>query len=142
MRYLDRLQPLGLLVLRLVLGAIMVAHGYRKVFGGFSHVEGMVKGLGFPAWMAYPLATTEFVGGMLLIAGLLTRFVSFAMLIDMAVAIWKIHWKNGFIADHGVEFPLSLAAIAFTLIFFGGGPIAFDAIRAGGRGGGAKDRKA
>ncbi len=142
MRYLDRLQPLALLVLRLVLGAVMVAHGYHKVFGGFSHVQGMVKGIGFPGWMAYPLAGTEFVGGILLIAGLLTRFVSIAMLIDMSVAIGKIHWKNGFTADHGVEFPLSLAAIAFALIFFGAGPIALDHIRGSGRGGGARTKKA
>ena len=131
MRQLDRLQPLALLVLRLVLGTIMIAHGYSKVFGGFSHVHDMVQHLGFPGWMAYLLAGTEFFGGILMIAGLLTRFVAVAMLIDMSVAIWKIHWHNGLKGPGGFEFPMSVAAIAFALIFFGAGPIALDSMRKG-----------
>lgn len=141
MRYLDRLQPLALLVLRLVLGAIMIGHGYGKVFGGFSHVQGMVTHIGFPAFMAYPLATTEFLGGILMIAGVLTRCVAFAMLVDMSVAMWKVHWKNGFLGEGGYQFPLAVAAIAFALIFFGAGPISLDAAR-GGRGSRSKAKKA
>ena len=132
MRFLDRLQPLALLVLRVVIGVIMIAHGYSKVFVGFSHVHDMVQHIGFPGWTAYLVAGTEFFGGILIIAGLLTRFVAVAMLIDMSVAIWKIHWPNGLKGQGGYEFPLALAAIAFALIFFGGGPIAFDSIRTGG----------
>jgi len=127
LRHLDRLQPLALLVLRLVIGAIMIAHGYSKVFGGFSHVHDMVQHIGFPGWTAYLLAATEFFGGILIIAGLFTRFVAVAMLIDMSVAIWKIHWPKGLKGPGGYEFPLCLAAIAFSLIFFGAGPIALDA---------------
>jgi putative oxidoreductase len=140
LRILDRLQPLALLALRLILGAIMIDHGYGKVFhGGLAlHVQ-RVSSLGLPGWWAYLSAFTEFFGGMLLIAGLLTRFVSLAVMIDMAVAIWKIHWKNGMFGKGGYEFPLTLATIAFALIFFGAGPIAIDAIR-GGRGGGAGAR--
>ena len=123
MRFLDRLQPLALLVLRLVIGTIMIAHGYGKVFGGFSHVYDMVQHLGLPGWLAYPLAATEFFGGILIIAGLFTRFVAVAMLIDMSVAIWKIHWHNGLKGPGGFEFPMSVAAIAFALIFFGAGPM-------------------
>ena len=132
MRYLDRLQPLALLILRIVLGTIMIAHGYGKVFGGFSHVHDMVQHIGFPGWMAYPLAATEFLGGILIIAGLLTRFVAVAMLTDMSVAIWKIHWHNGLKGPGGFEFPLAVATIAFALIFFGGGAIALDHILRGG----------
>jgi putative oxidoreductase len=140
LRYLDRLQPLALLVLRIVLGVVMIGHGYSKVFGGFSRVHDMVQHLGFPGWAAYPLAATEFFGGILIIAGLLTRFVAVAMLIDMSVAIWKIHWHNGLKAPGGYEFPLSVAAIAFALIFFGAGPIAFDSIRKSSGGGGGRTK--
>jgi putative oxidoreductase len=129
LRFLDRLQPVGLLALRLVLGIIMIGHGYGKVFhGGLSQHVHRVAILGLPGWLAYPSAFTEFFGGILLIAGLLTRLVSLAMLIDMAVAIAKVHWKNGMFGKGGYEFPLALATIAFALIFFGAGPIALDAV--------------
>lgn len=141
MRFLDRLQPLGLLVLRLVLGAIMVGHGYHKVFGGMSHFVSTVAHFGLPGWMAYLSAGAEFIGGILLLVGLVTRCAAIAVTIDMLVAIWKVHWHNGFLGQGGYEFPLSLAAIAFALIFFGGGPIALDTIRRGGGGGVSKARK-
>ncbi|HEV2691163.1 MAG TPA: DoxX family protein [Bryobacteraceae bacterium] len=143
MRYLDRLQPLALLVLRVVLGVVMIGHGYPKVFGGLSHHVQMVSGLGLPGWLAYLSAVAELFGGIAVIAGLLTRLAAFTILIDMGVAIWKVHWKNGLLGNGGYQFPLALAAIAFALIFFGAGPIALDSIRRGGGGfGGVKSKKA
>lgn len=142
LRYLDRLQPLALLALRVVLGIVMIGHGYGKVFhGGLGQHVQRVHSLGLSGWLAYPSAFAEFFGGILVIAGLFTRFASLAILIDMSVAIWKVHWKNGLLAKGGYEFPLCLATIAFALILFGAGPIALDAIRHGG-GGGAKAKKA
>jgi len=132
-RFLDRLQPLAPLALRLVLGAVMIGHGYGKVFhGGLAQHVHRVASLGLPGWLAYLSAFTEFFGGILVIIGVLTRFVSLLILIDMAVAIWKVHWKNGMFGKGGYEFPLTLATIAFALIFFGAGPIALDSMRAAG----------
>ena len=133
MRYLDRLQPVALLVLRIVLGAIMIGHGYHKVFGGLPQHWHTVQSLGLPGFLAVPSAFAEFVGGMLVLLGLFTRFASATILIDMIVAIWKVHWKNGLLAQHGYEFPLSLAAIAFALMCFGPGPLALEIIRKGGK---------
>jgi len=135
LRYLDRLQPLALLVMRLSLGAIFVAHGYHKVFGGLHHHVQFVTSLGLPAWSAYLSAFTEFLGGWLVLVGLFTRIAAFGILIDMAVAIAKVHFHNGLMGNGGYEFPLALATLAFALVFFGGGPIAFDHIRAPGAGG-------
>jgi putative oxidoreductase len=132
LRYFDRLQPLALLVLRVVLGVIMIGHGYSKVFGGLSHHAQFVSSLGIPAWLAYCSAAAEFFGGILVIAGLFTRCAALAILINLSVAIAKVHWKNGLLGNGGYQFPLALAAIAFALIFFGAGPIAFDSIRRGG----------
>jgi putative oxidoreductase len=140
LRYLDRLQPLALLVLRIVLGVIMIGHGYSKVFGGLSHHVQFISSLGLPGWLAYVSALTEFFGGILVIAGLLTRCASIAILIDLGVAIVKVHWKNGLLGNGGYQFPLALAAIAFALIFFGGGPMAIDSIRK--RGGRVKSKPA
>jgi putative oxidoreductase len=139
LRYLDRLQPLALFVMRLALGAVMVGHGYQKVFGGglHHHVQ-VVASLGLPGWTAYLSAFAEFFGGLLVLFGLLTRAAAFAICIDLSVAIAKVHFHNGLMGEHGYEFPLALAALAFALIFFGGGAIALDHIRASGGGGKSK----
>lgn len=140
MRTLDRLQPLALLVLRLVLGVIMIAHGYPKLTG-FSHFKQMVSGLGLPGWLAYLSAAAEFPGGILVLLGLFARCASLAILIDLSVAIWKVHWRAGLLGDKGYQFPLSVAAIAFALIFFGGGPMSLDGVRRGGAGGSPRKSK-
>jgi putative oxidoreductase len=137
--FLNRLQPLALLLLRLVLGAILIAHGYRKVFGGFHHHMDFVGSLGLPAWMAYLSTGTEFFGGIAIVLGLFTRFFSLAFAIEMAVAIWKVHFKNGFTGQGGYEFPLAIATIAFALMCFGGGPWGFNFGRSSG--GWAKAKK-
>ncbi len=133
MRYLDRLQPLALLVLRLVLGVIMIGHGYPRI-SAISHSVQFVRGIGLPGWLAYVSVAAEFLGGILVILGLFTRCASLAILIDMCVVIGRVHWKNGLLGNGGYQFPLALAAIAFGLIFFGAGPIALDSIRRGGAG--------
>ena len=136
MRYLDRLQPLALVVLRLVLGVIMVVHGYQKVFGGLHQHAQFVASLGLPGWLGYVSSFAEFLGGILVLAGFFTRAAAVVLLADLVVAIWKVHWHNGLIGDHGYEFPLAVAALAFALIFFGGGAISFDhVLRGGGTGG-------
>jgi putative oxidoreductase len=133
MDFLNRLQPLALLVLRLVLGAIMIAHGYHKVFGGFHHHMEFVVSLGLPHWMAYLSAGTEFFGGIGIVLGLFTRFFSLAIVIEMGVAIWKVHFKNGLTGSSGYEFPLALAAMALALLCFGGGPWGATVGKSGGR---------
>ena len=135
MRFLDKLQPLGLLGMRIALGAVMIVHGYPKV----TNIHGTEKffmSVGLPWWSAYLSAGAEFFGGILIIIGLLTRFFGLALLIDMIVAIAKVHWKHGFVGEGNYQLPLTLAALSLALIFFGAGPIALDAIVS--RGGGGK----
>lgn len=135
MRYLDRLQPLALFVMRLALGAVMLDHGYHKVFGGLQQHAHFVASLGLPAWTAYLSSFTEFFGGLLLLLGLFTRIAALGICIDLCVAIARVHIHKGLMGPGGYELPLALAALAFGLIFFGGGAIAFDHIRAPGGGG-------
>jgi len=132
--FFNRLQPFALLAMRLVLGAIMIAHGYHKVWGGFHHH------MEFAAWTAYLFAGTEFFGGIAIVLGLFTRFFSLAIVIEMAVAIWKVHSKNGLTGAGGFEFPLALATIAFALLCFGGGRGPWG-LTFGGRAGGARKTK-
>ncbi len=132
MNFLNRLQPFALLILRLVLGAIMIAHGYKKVFGGFHNHHEFVSSLGIPGWMAYLSTGTEFFGGIGIVLGVATRFFALAFMIEMAVAIAKVHWKSGLTGQGGYEFPLALATIAFALLCFGGGPFGFNFGKGGG----------
>jgi putative oxidoreductase len=137
-RYLDRLQPLALLVMRLALGAVMVAHGYQNLFRHLHEHVRFVASVGIPAWLGYVSYFAEFAGGLLVLVGLFTRAAAFALCIDLIVAIWKVNWHNGLTGDHGYEFPLALATLAFALIFLGGGPIAMDHVFHGGGGGSGK----
>ena len=61
--------------------------------------------------------------------------MAFAQLIDMIVAIAKVHWKHGLVGEGNYQLPLTLAALGLALILFGAGPIALDAIIGRGRGG-------
>jgi putative oxidoreductase len=127
LNFLNRLHPLGLLVLRLALGAVMIAHGYQKIFGGMPQFMQMLQHMGIPAWMGYLTVAAEFGGGILLVAGFLTRIAAIAIFLDMAVAISKVHLQHGlFSKNGGFEFPMVCGAIAFSLIWSGAGPIATD----------------
>jgi len=139
-KFLDRLHPLALLVLRLGLGIIMIAHGWQKLSGGLGKFMGFLPNIGVPGWMAYPVVAAELGGGILVLVGLLTRLGALSILIDMTVAIIKVHWKNGLKGPGGYEFPLACAVIAFALIFLGAGPISLDGAFFRG-GGGSSARK-
>jgi putative oxidoreductase len=133
LRVLDRFQFLGLLAMRIVLGVTMIAHGFPKVFGGMQGPIHFISSLGLPWWSAYLSAYAEFFGGVLVIVGLFTRVAALALLIDMIVAILLVHLPHGLTGEGGYQFPLSLAALSFALIFLGPGPIALDRfVRFGG----------
>ena len=131
---LNNLQPWGALVMRLVLGAAMIYHGYSKVIpaGGFhggntfsalerhSHY---VASLGLPYWMGIVSALTEFIGGILLVLGLLTRFAALLVAINMLVALLMVNRHHGYA---GSEYSLALFALATMLLFFGAGACALD----------------
>ena len=134
MRFLDRLQPLALLALRVTLGVIMLAHGSIKVHRHMHEFASYIATLGMPLWLGYASAFTEFVGGILLITGTFTRVAAFLVFLNMCVAIGKVHWQHGLLGAGGYEFALALCTMAFVLIFYGAGPISIDAIRGGGGG--------
>jgi len=130
---LNRAQPFALVILRVALASILIAHGKAKLFGGMAVHKHFVAALGMPGWLGYFSAGTEFFGGILLLVGLATRFAGLAVVIEMLVAIVRVHWKNGLTGEHGYEFPLMVCVAALTLIFFGAGPISGDWLLGGSR---------
>jgi len=121
----------GLTVLRIVVGIVFLLHGWQKVtVYHLEGVTGMLIGLGIPlpSVSAAILITVELIGGAALILGLGTRWVSWLLAFDMAVAILTFHLKGGFFAPMGIEFPLTLLAATICLALAGPGSVALDSL--------------
>jgi putative oxidoreductase len=124
----------GLLLVRVVLGAIMAAHGAQKLFGwfgghGIAGTGGWLESMGFrPARLhAMVNGVAEFGGGILLAVGLLTPLGAAAVAGVMLVAIATVHWSNGFFnTSGGYEFNLLIVAASIALASTGPGDLSLD----------------
>jgi putative oxidoreductase len=124
----------GLLLMRVVLGGIMAAHGAQKLFGwfggpGLAGTEGWLGSMGFRSarMHATVVGLSEFGGGVLVALGLLTPLGAAAVAGVMFVAIATVHWSNGFFnGTGGYEFNLLIAATAIGLATTGPGEISID----------------
>jgi putative oxidoreductase len=112
----------GILLLRVVIGGTLFAHGTQKLFGwwgggGPQGTAQMFGGLRFrsPGLLAV-LAGLGETSGALFAVGLLTPLAATGMATVMLVAIWSVHWPKGFFnTNGGLELPLSLAAVAIAV---------------------------
>ena len=125
---------LALLVLRLVVGGLVAAHGAQSLFGAFGG-DGLggnaafLAGLGLrPARLWALLAgLTEFGGGALVLLGLLYPLAPVGVLAVMAMAAATVHWGKPIWVDAGgAELPLTNAAVAAALVLAGPGKYAID----------------
>jgi putative oxidoreductase len=131
---LEGLERLALLILRLFLGVVFVMHGSQKLLGAFggSGITGFAGvlakyGIEPPVLWAWVVALTEFVGGICILFGFLTRFWAAGLVIDMTVAVVKVHLVNGFFwTKGGFEFVLTLGIIALVLLMTGPGSMSMD----------------
>lgn len=131
MNILDKLvhrPDLGLLLARLMLGAVGVFHGAQKLFGAFGGggLKGFAGFLGslnvpLPSLSALLAALAEFLGGILIALGLFTRASALAFAFTMLVAIVLVHPSAFSAANNGMEFPLTLLVLSLTLFFAGPG---------------------
>ena len=126
MKFLNSFQPLGLLILRCVLGIIFVMHGYPKLTQSTAAMQGMFVQHGLPGQFVYVAGVLETFGGLLLILGLFARGAALLLAIEMGVAIAKVHAVHGIMALRDYEFPLTLAAAALAIAVVGAGVLSAD----------------
>src|SRR6185437_1434110 len=125
---LNNLHDLPLLAMRLVLAygfynpAIMKLNNMSDIISWFEGME-----IPFPTVSAYLAAYSEIAGVALLTIGLTTRFITIPLIVDMVVAIVKVHGENGFEAsNNGFEIPLYYMIMLFTLLIIGPGRASID----------------
>ena len=129
------------LVLRLLLGIVFFPHGMQKLVGwfggyGFNGTMGFFTGtLGVPAVFAFLAIMAEGLGSLGLITGLLTRVSAFGIAVNMAVAVYMMHFQNGFFMNwfgtqkgEGYEYHILVIAIAIALMIRGGGKWSIDGV--------------
>ncbi len=121
-------------MLRVTAGLLLVPHGAQKLFGWFGGYGIEATGqffaakLGLPASFALLAGLIEFVGGLLLAAGLATRAVAALITGVMAVAVVQVHLANGFFwTDGGFEYPLLWGVVALCFVIRGAGRFSLDA---------------
>jgi len=120
----------GLLLLRLAIGSVFVAHGAQKVFVfGLAGTTGFLESVGVPyaALNAGLLMAVELGGGLAIAAGAVTRLAAALTAFAMFVAVAVVHLPNGYFLPNGMEFALTLLLSSVTLTQTGAGRYSVDA---------------
>lgn len=136
-----KFKKFGPLFVRIGLGAAFIAHGSQKVLGIWggkglqATIDGFVTGMGMPVWQAYAVTFGEFLGGIAIAVGFLTRLAGLGLATIMAGAMYTVHLPNGFFADAGgIELPFYLFMMALSLVFSGAGTLSLDCALFGKKG--------
>jgi putative oxidoreductase len=119
----------GLMLLRVMVGVVFLAHGGQKLFVfGFHGVAGMLPSLRIPLPVVSSVVVTvvEFLAGAGLLLGLATRIAAALLVVDMLVAVLAVHLKNGFFSPTGFEYPLTLLVANLCLALAGPGELSID----------------
>ena len=142
MYFLNRLQPLGLLVLRAALGIIFVYHGYPKLVHGNPEMQHFFIEHELPGYFVALAGVLETFGGLLLLLGLFTRPVALLLTGEMIVAIWKVKAVHGPLVVKDFEFEMALCAACLALATVGAGIMSLDSavLKEGGRSGSRRIR--
>ncbi len=126
-------------IVRIVLGAVFLAHGAQKMLGWFGG-DGFSATMGFftkvahiPAPLALLAICAEFFGGLGLIVGLFARVAALGIAVNMAVAIAGVHYRFGLFMNwfgkqqgEGFEYHLLAIAMALLVIMRGAGAFSLD----------------
>jgi putative oxidoreductase len=107
--------------LRGVIGAIFIVHSLKKFDPSWQ--EWLIS-IGLPPEMQIPIALAEFIGGICLLVGVLTRVTGSIFAVIILGAIFHIRWENGFfVSNGGWEWDLVMLSVVLTIIVAGPGRI-------------------
>jgi len=128
-------------IVRIVLGVVFFAHGAQKALGWFggaglqSTVRVFREQLRIPAPLALLSVAAEFLGGLGLIVGLLSRIAALGIAVVMIVALVAVHGKFGFFMNwygekqgHGIEYHILVLALALAVMIKGAGAFSLDQV--------------
>jgi putative oxidoreductase len=124
-----QLQSWGIALLRVMVGAVLLAHGSQKLLVyGIDGTAGAFAKMGLPLPMLSAVLSVgaEFLGGLALVLGVFTRWAAAVLTINMAVAAFAVHLKNGFFLPAGAEYALTLLVANLALVLTGAGAFAVD----------------
>ena len=146
LRTLTRTVPDPLLLMaRMVLGVVMLAHGSQKLFAmfggrGLEATYAFFASFGIPPWLGTLAIVAEFGGAIALLLGLLGRLAAAGLIVNMLVAVLLVHGRFGFFmnwggqqAGEGIEFHLITIALLLIVLVRGSGPASIDAALARGQ---------
>lgn len=126
MKWVEKFQPVALLLLRLGLALVFLYHGYPKLFGDTAKFVAAFENLGLPSYTVYVVGVVETLGGVLLASGLYTAIAGLFLLLDMCGAMWKYNFNEGMHAVREYELPLVLGLAALAVASTGAGPFSLD----------------
>jgi putative oxidoreductase len=121
--------PFTELLMRLMAGGSLAFHGYQILFGNIEGAGRFFESLDFENGLmwAWIVGILEFVCGLLLAVGLLTRLAAGPILVFLIVAIITFHWENGYNWEaRGIEYPLFWAIVVLHFLVNGGGRWSLD----------------
>jgi putative oxidoreductase len=128
-RFYELVVPLAWPLVRIACGWNLIVHGWGKVVRGPAAMAPTFAQMGFePAyWVVVLLLIVEFVGGICIFVGLLTRFWAAAVAIEMAVITFGVYWPTGFSwLSRGYEYTLMWGLLSFAIALHGGGRYSVD----------------
>jgi putative oxidoreductase len=134
-KFSEKMASYGVIILRVALGIIFIAHGSQKLSGMEASIQGF-QGMGLSAFVAVAVTVIELLGGIALVLGAFTRLASIGIAVVMIGAVMKVHGANGFFINwhmvpdqgHGYEYNLALLAMAVCLLCSGAGRLSVDSL--------------
>lgn len=123
-----RTAPYAAFVMRVALGVMFIAHGLTKVFVFTpSGTAAFFDSIGIPGFLAYPVMAFEVIGGVMLVAGIYSRWVAGVAVMQLFLAS-TVHFGNGWSFTNpngGWEYPIYLTVSALVVALLGDGRFAF-----------------